>query len=1077
MAGNQGVTKENIDEVILRLLKLKSGMEMDYQTYAKKLKTKLTSSRMVGVSLPAEEDKLLREEFKRVRNKEGRFLILKVKKTRISSPPPPPSNGSGGGGTPPKTSSIVKSKSGKVTADRFFYQNFVQNVTVKDVTEKASSVSKDTDSLSRISNLLDSIIQTLTDINSFDREQANKRKIEAENSRRAQRESQLESKSFDGIKNALSSITKPFQSIWDKIINFITNVILGRIVIKLIDWIGDPKNQQKIQSIIRFLGDHWPTLLALYLRFGTGIGKFVGSLSKVLVRGTFKLVKLTASLAAKAGLKGAGKFSRFLGSGKGRAIATGVSVAADVAITAGTAFGISKLFGGGENKNQSEPPTQQFSGGGFVKIPGFSGGGYANFNKIFGNATKGASIGSLFGPMGMLIGAGLGASSGVVKGPKGRDRVPAMLTDGEFVMSVGAVNKYGIDTLEAMNAAGGGTNQPKVVGGKTYAEGGGSISKLRSATRRLTPDVADKIRTQKFTTLWHGTNDIYKRMIETGGIDPKKYTFGALGEGFYTTTDKKIARLYADQAASLGGGKPAMVRLQVPTDILRKYTADLTKKGLQLSGNELIQYSKIRPSIGGNTHTGPMHVWGGRGQITPQGAGPRIGKVGKGGLSMRQQYAAANLANKFGRPGASPSIIRSSQAPQRWMDKFVSKRQPAPTTLKPRIPTLASQLSPSYFLRGQSSLLPENYFLRGQSSRLPTTQTSSFNRYRPGATIRATGPGMERFPELQRFANQSGTMRPRAIRGRSGGGLAGTVAMTLAELFAPQIQSGVGQLYNKMGIGMGNLSDKDLKKEISEELKMQKGLSSGPFGNILNKDSERLALLQQEMNRRKNNALKGGAIKGGYKLTDQSFKDAPKTQVMTDDKGRPFVGHKAMRNGKLVYVRGPHSQGTSNPLEALGRMVNPNAYKENDARISKAKKREAMVNSLESLRARGASVETQKRMMKQMGGNLKDVENDLNYRKKTKAKIASGELKPDGRKRTGQEQMRMKISKSQKKKTPPKQKPKKSPKVVKYNPAGGGMGGRRGSGARPSTGSKAPSFSSKHGRGTSANQAMLGIKK
>jgi predicted chitinase len=50
-----------------------------------------------------------------------------------------------------------------------------------------------------------------------------------------------------------------------------------------------------------------------------------------------------------------------------------------------------------------------------------------------------------------------------------------MLTDGEFVMSRGAVQKYGVDTLEGMNAAGGGTNQPKIVSGTTYAKGGGMI--------------------------------------------------------------------------------------------------------------------------------------------------------------------------------------------------------------------------------------------------------------------------------------------------------------------------------------------------------------------------------------------------------------------------------------------------------------------------------------------------------------------------------------------------------------------------------------------------------------------------
>ena len=43
----------------------------------------------------------------------------------------------------------------------------------------------------------------------------------------------------------------------------------------------------------------------------------------------------------------------------------------------------------------------------------------------------------------------------------GTDTVPAMLTPGEFVMSRGAVSKFGVDTMMAMNKAGGGTNRPK----------------------------------------------------------------------------------------------------------------------------------------------------------------------------------------------------------------------------------------------------------------------------------------------------------------------------------------------------------------------------------------------------------------------------------------------------------------------------------------------------------------------------------------------------------------------------------------------------------------------------------------
>ena len=59
---------------------------------------------------------------------------------------------------------------------------------------------------------------------------------------------------------------------------------------------------------------------------------------------------------------------------------------------------------------------------------------------------------------------------GKVPGSGNTDTVPAMLTPGEFVMSKDAVQKWGVNTLEGMNAAGGGTNRPTLMGG--YNEGG-----------------------------------------------------------------------------------------------------------------------------------------------------------------------------------------------------------------------------------------------------------------------------------------------------------------------------------------------------------------------------------------------------------------------------------------------------------------------------------------------------------------------------------------------------------------------------------------------------------------------------
>jgi hypothetical protein len=58
---------------------------------------------------------------------------------------------------------------------------------------------------------------------------------------------------------------------------------------------------------------------------------------------------------------------------------------------------------------------------------------------------------------------------GKVPGKGKGDTVPAMLTPGEFVMSKGAVDQIGTDKLMAMNAAGGGTNVPKMM---KFAGGG-----------------------------------------------------------------------------------------------------------------------------------------------------------------------------------------------------------------------------------------------------------------------------------------------------------------------------------------------------------------------------------------------------------------------------------------------------------------------------------------------------------------------------------------------------------------------------------------------------------------------------
>ena len=81
---------------------------------------------------------------------------------------------------------------------------------------------------------------------------------------------------------------------------------------------------------------------------------------------------------------------------------------------------------------------------------------------------------------------------GEVPGQGTGDIIPAMLEPGEFVMSKGAVQNEGLENLEQMNAEGGGTNQPIIKDGTTYAKGGGSIDvKGKGNTGKMTMKDSD----------------------------------------------------------------------------------------------------------------------------------------------------------------------------------------------------------------------------------------------------------------------------------------------------------------------------------------------------------------------------------------------------------------------------------------------------------------------------------------------------------------------------------------------------------------------------------------------------------
>ena len=275
---------------------------------------------------------------------------------------------------------------------------------------------------------LDGILNILKKNNQLDKKEADADAKERQREKRQKREKLIESLK-GGVNTAASAgkkivdtLVSPFSDVWQKIIKFLKTVVIGVLFNQALFWFSKEENQKKMERVGRFLKFWWPSLLAGYALFFTPIGNLVSGVGMILGAG----LPLLAGLIAKFPL-----------------ISALVGTAA-----LGTAWWKSKTKDK-SLREEEDTPVQEFSTGGFVRKPSEVPAKVKEFS-----------------------------TGGFVSGPAGRDRVPAKLTAGEFVMSKGAVQNYGVGTLASMNAAGGGTNR----GGPNYYGGGlvGSSSKGES---------------------------------------------------------------------------------------------------------------------------------------------------------------------------------------------------------------------------------------------------------------------------------------------------------------------------------------------------------------------------------------------------------------------------------------------------------------------------------------------------------------------------------------------------------------------------------------------------------------------
>jgi len=544
--------KEVIDTRILKLIGLEDVFDLDYETYLTLLKEAMVKGRMTKTSIPTEEVELLTNEYKRVKTKKdkGRFEV----------------------------------KGKKITADSFSVGSIKAKLgttrpkgLLPAAIGKSPIASSLTDSIATITSAVTSIAETLKaqkkltdDTTAFD-------KRKSEQDKRSLAESKLE-KRFDRIKKAAEKIIAPVKSLLDRVLEFFTTILLGRVVYKLIEWLGNPENANKVKSIIRFLGDWGPALLGGFILFGTRFGKGIRILTRIALSGIGKLAKAIPALM------------RF---GKNNpktalALASGTYAATQLS---------QRAFSGGDEK------VQGLVGGGFVvprfKLPAFSGGGF-NFSNMF---------------------------NGYVSGQKGIDKVPAMLSDGEFVMSRGAVQKYGVDTLEGMNAAGGGTNKPKVVSGTTYAAGGGLVGYAGNMIKHHEALSSLKPNQNYYVSI---KSPEYKKINNSTKIYPYLDSVNVPTIGWGATYYDKISN----------GKKPVKmtdppITKKVADDLLNKHLGELIPR----AKSQLPLWNKMSPQQQGTVVSFMYNA--GPNSINPTGPYPKFSKALIGG-NMREAAAQVN---------------------------------------------------------------------------------------------------------------------------------------------------------------------------------------------------------------------------------------------------------------------------------------------------------------------------------------------------------------------------------------------------------------------------------------------------
>ncbi len=447
----EDLVSEQIDERILTLLGLEDAIDIDYATYKTLLREKMMAGRMSDSEMPSEEVELLTNEFKRVKGNTGRF---KVKKEKINF------------------QSFVNDVKPEETEEQSSPQESLlalpgtaevkQEPKVEEGEEKEDKIDGIQKFLGGISDRLAEIEKNLSDMLDMDakeladeKKDADKERVVGEKQKKRDKESKLESGIKGFGKKVTDEVTKPVKSLFDSIINFFTQIFLGNLVKKLIEFIDDPMlifNPliDMVNGVIDVVNN------VLDFMFG-GLVENINKMIEPLNGGLTNLENTVNSI-----------FGMFGERNEEDKIKLPRIPEAEV-----FQFEPIKKFEPKEEKK--EEPIKGMAGGGLVtnqkeeSIKGMAGGGLVT------NQYEVTNINAYTG------GGSINSSSGQTITGMGPDTQLIAAQPGEIIFSKKAVQAYGANNLLAMNRDAGGTNVP-TMGTIQGFSGGGVVQPVPSGS-------------------------------------------------------------------------------------------------------------------------------------------------------------------------------------------------------------------------------------------------------------------------------------------------------------------------------------------------------------------------------------------------------------------------------------------------------------------------------------------------------------------------------------------------------------------------------------------------------------------